>query len=141
MSNIWHLTHQIPLFKPHEVFQMCQNFATCYSTVSNLRRYEHQCQKYFGLFNTFLSPPIKYLFLHLQHISLSLSLSLSLWFSHRQSHHDTPLTTTPCHADLITPLTTTSHHADLCLVHRCKFVLVDGNLFDLVDVGLCRWWV
>ena len=133
MSNIWHLTNQIPLFKPHEVFQMCQNFATCYSTVSNMRWYEHQCQKYFGLFN--------YFSLSSHQISLSpfathLFLSLCVWFSHCRSHHATPLTTTPRHANLITPRRShhaTDHHINLCLVQRCRFVWV--------DVGLCRWWV
>ena len=53
LSSTWRrhcLTHQTPLFKPHEVFQMCQNFATCYSTVLNMRRYRHQCQIFFLLF-------------------------------------------------------------------------------------------
>ena len=104
MPNIWHLTHQTPLVKPHEMFQMCQNFATCYSTVSNMRQYGHQCQKYFGLFNYFsLSSHQISLSLSVTHLSLSLSLSLCVWFSHRWSHHATPLTTTPHHADLITP--------------------------------------
>ena len=52
-----YLTHQTPLFKshemfqmcqkfttllfkPHEMFQMCQKFATCYSTVITLAQYE-----------------------------------------------------------------------------------------------------
>ena len=39
----WHLAHQILLFKLHEVFYMFYNFRTCYSTVSNMRRYGHKC--------------------------------------------------------------------------------------------------
>ena len=134
MSNIWHLTNQIPLFKPHEEFQMCQNFTTCYSTVSNMRWYEHQCQKYFGLFNYFsLSSHQISLSPFATHLFLSLCLVLSLLISPR---HATPLTTTPHHANLITPRRShhaTDHHINLCLVQRCRFVWV--------DVGLCRWWV
>ena len=79
MPNIWHLTHRTPLFKPHEVFQMCQNFTTCYNTMITL----HGTEQY--------STRVYYYFIHLslsftQTLSLSLSLSLShlelLLFAH-----------------------------------------------------------
>ena len=108
MPNIWHLTHQTPLVKPHEMFQMCQNFATCYSTVSNMRQYGHQCQKYFGLFNYFslsshqisLSPSVT-------HLSLSLSLSLSVCL---------------VLSSLISPCHTTDHHTTSCRSHHATLV-------------------
>ena len=58
---------------PHQLFQISKNLRHGYSTVSNMRRYGHQCQTLFGLFNSFfLSPPIRCISLCL-HLSLSLS--------------------------------------------------------------------
>ena len=34
MSNIWHLTHQTPIFKLHEMFQISKFFIICLFTVS-----------------------------------------------------------------------------------------------------------
>ena len=104
---------------------------------------------------TFLSPPIRYLSLRLQHISLSVFGSLiANLTTPRQSHH-----ATNHHHSTPVCMTTTSLHVDLCLIQRCKFVLVDVGLFDLMDlvcgfvnvVGCCRfsfffflrwhWWM
>ena len=83
MPNIWHLVHQTPKTNPHQLFQISKNLTHSYSNISNMRRYRHQCQKHFGLFNSFFSLLLSDISLRLQHISLSLSLSLSLWNSHR----------------------------------------------------------
>ena len=125
MLNILHLTHQTPLFKPHAMFQMCQKFATWYNTVSNMRLYRHQCQKYFGLFNYFsLSSHQISLSPSTTHLSLSVFGSLiANLTTPRQSHH-----ATNHHHSTPVCMTTTSLHADLCLIQRCKFVLVDVGL-------------
>ena len=162
MPNIWHLTHQTPLFKPHEVFQMCQNFATCYNTVSYLRRYGHQCQKYFGLFNYFsLSSHQISLSSSATHISLSVSSSLITDLTmprHWPPHHAASIFSSchaglfdlvdlfssrhaglisSCHVDLITPLTTTTSHRFVWPLHHAKLISVWFK-----DAGLCRWmWV
>ena len=58
---------------------MCQTFATCYSTVAILTRYEREWQMFILFFYSSFS-------LLPSHISLSVyktSLSLFVWFSHR----------------------------------------------------------
>ena len=72
MPNIWHLAHQTTKIDPHEVCQMPKNLAHCYSTVSNMRRYGHQCYKFFPYFIHF-SLSSQHISLRLQHNSLSLS--------------------------------------------------------------------
>ena len=60
---------------PHQPFQISKNLKHIYSTVSNMRRYRHQCQTLFGLFNSFFLSPPSFVSLRLQPISLSLFLS------------------------------------------------------------------
>ena len=68
--QIWHKLEHISKYEPHKMFQMAKNLVHYYSTISNMRRYRQQLQKFILLFYLlFLSP---------HHISLSLSLSLSL---------------------------------------------------------------
>ena len=70
-------TFDTPITKtiPHQLFQISKNLRHGYSTVSNMRRYGHQCQTLFGLFNSFiLSPPI-----------ICISRSLSIYISHSLS--------------------------------------------------------
>ena len=128
MPNIWHLTHQIPLFKPYKVFQMCQNFATCYNTVSNMRWYGHQCQKYFGLYN--------YFSLSSHQISLSLSAThLSLFvFGSLITDLTTPRHWPPCHADLFDLVDLISSR------HTCLWVcagVVVGVVAAVIVSGRC----
>ena len=59
VPNAKYLAHQTLKYEPHEMFQMSKILAHSYSTVSNMRRYEHPC--YF--FN--------YLFIHSDFLSLS----------------------------------------------------------------------
>ena len=68
MPNIWHLAHQTPKTNPHQVLRISNILPHCYSTVSNMRRYGHQCQKKFCLFYLLFS-------LLPTHISLSSSAS------------------------------------------------------------------
>ena len=89
---------------------------------------------------TFLSPPIRYLSLRLQHISLSVFGSLiANLTTPRQSHH-----ATNHHHSTPVCMTTTLLHVDLCLIQRCKFVLVDVGLgcgfvwFDGFGMWVCE---
>ena len=66
---------------PHQLFQISKNLRHGYSTVSNMRRYRHQCQTLFGLFNSFfLSPRIRCIS---RSLSILISRSLCLAFSPR----------------------------------------------------------
>ena len=74
-------TFDTPITKtiPHQLFQISKNLRYNYSTVSNIRRYGHQCQTLFGLFNSFfLSPPIRCIS---HSLSVLISHSLSVYIS------------------------------------------------------------
>ena len=74
-------TFDTPITKtiPHQLFQISKNLRHNYSTVSNMRRYGHQCQTLFGLFNSFfLSPPIRCIS---HSLSVLISHSLSVYIS------------------------------------------------------------
>ena len=77
MPNIWHLAHQTPKTNPHQVLRISNILPHRYSTVSNMRRYGHQCQKkkfaYFIYFS--LSSQHIYLSLRLQPLSSLVSIS------------------------------------------------------------------
>ena len=73
-------TFDTPITKtiPHQLFQISKNLRYNYSTVSNMRRYGHQCQTLFGLFNSFfLSLPIRCIS---HSLSVYISRSLCLAF-------------------------------------------------------------
>ena len=60
------------------IYFMHINLRHGYSTISNMRRYGHQCQTLFGLFNSFfLSPPIRCIS---HSLSVYISRSLCLAF-------------------------------------------------------------
>ena len=74
-------TFDTPITKtiPHQLFQISKNLRYNYNTVSNMRRYGHQCQTLFGLFNSFfLSPPIRCIS---HSLSVLISHSLSIYIS------------------------------------------------------------
>ena len=105
MPNIWHLAHQTLLLKFHEMCYMLYNFRTCYSIVSNMRRYGYKCHFRKMIFYSTFFLSSQYLiqcFLSLlTAFSLRLHLSLSLFWPsrHRRSHHaDLAI------ADLATPI-------------------------------------
>ena len=148
------------------IYFMHINLRHGYSTISNMRRYGHQCQTLFGLFNSFfLSPPIRCISHSLSvYISRSLSLSLRLHLSLSLSC----ILATPSRqsdlviADLATPRDRDRPGSPLITDPLCdeKELQCEGHggrkwklpsatateavwdvgLFDLVDVGLCRWW-
>ena len=113
MPNIWHLAHQTPKTNPHQVLRISNILPHRYSTVSNMRRYGHQCQKkkfayfiYFSLSSQHIylslrlqplsslvsiSPVAPYFFLTLIFFFLSLTLFLS-------RPHSTPPTSSHCRA-------------------------------------------
>ena len=112
MPNIWHLAHQTPKTNTHQVLRISNILPHRYSTVSNMRRYGHQCQKkkfaYFIYFS--LSSQHIYLSLRLQPLSSLVSispvapyffltliffLSLTLFLSRP---HSTPPTSSHCRA-------------------------------------------
>ena len=76
MPNIWHLAHQILLFKLYEVCYMFYNFRTCYSTVSNMRRYGHKCHFRKIIFYSTFSLTSQYLIQCFLSPSTSLALSV-----------------------------------------------------------------
>ena len=109
-------TFGIPIIKiiPHQLFQISKNLRHGYSTISNMRRYGHQCQTLFGLFNSFfLSPPIRCISHSLsvyisRFLFVYISRSLCLAFSPRLlASPILPLPISPHrshHADLTTPI-------------------------------------
>ena len=85
MPNIWHLAHQTSKVDPHEMCQMPKNLTHRYSTVSNMKRYGHQCYNFFSYFIHFsLSSLVS---VALFSFSLSFFLSHSLPLSVCNSHH------------------------------------------------------
>ena len=95
MPNIWHLTHQTPKYEPHEMFLMPKILAHCYNTVSNMRQYKQQLQKFILLFYLlFLSPHHRYLSLSVFSSMSSLSSLSSLFLFHStpttKGHHSMP---------------------------------------------------
>ena len=85
MPNIWHLAHQTLLLKFHEMCYMLYNFRTCYSIVSNMRRYGYKCHFRKMIFYSTFFLSSQYLiqcFLSLlTAFSLRLHLSPSLFWS------------------------------------------------------------
>ena len=96
MPNIWHLAHQTLLFKLHEVCYMFYNFRTCYSTVSNMRRYGHKCHFrkiiFYSTFSLFSQYLIQCFLSLLTVFSLHLHLSPSLCWSFSLFWHVSPST-------------------------------------------------
>ena len=75
MPNIWHLTHQIPKYEFHEVFQMPKILAYCYNTISNMRRCGHKCQTKQLIFYSTFSLSSQYFIQRFLSLLTDLSLS------------------------------------------------------------------
>ena len=127
-----------------------------------MRRYGHPCQTLFGLFNSFfLSPPIR-CSSHSLSVLISHSLSvyisrsfclafsphpLAILISHRRSHHSEiqwpPRLATdhwPTLRGRGTPVWRNGGRKWKLPSTTATKAVWDVGLFDLVDVGLCRWW-
>ena len=150
---------------------MFYNFRTCYSTVSNIRWYEHKCHFRKIVFYSTFSLSSQYLiqcFLSLLTVfTLSDPCSLPLSFSDHLPHpQNNGMATSPIKPPITNHPPSPSHRSmyaivewydgltdqryaivlRLCIAFSSPisslWVCVGGCGFvPVVDVGLCRWWV
>ena len=120
------LTHQTPKYEPHEMFLMPKILAHCYNTVSNMRQYKQQLQKFILLFYLlFLSPHHRYLSLSVFSSMSSLSSLSSLFLFPQHADHQRP-----------PPLNATDHLSSLF-----SFVFFSSSFFSFFLFSIHFFWL